>query len=245
MTPKTKAQTTGGRLLAHIKKQLINAAKPGIKLEVLDHQAESLLKQTGGQPSFQMVPGYSWATCINLNSGIVHGIPKGVIQDGDLVTIDIGLFYKGFHTDTSTSFIAGTPDPQILKFLQVGQKVLQKAIAEAKPGNRVWDISYAIQKGIESAGYSVVRNLTGHGVAQELHQEPTIPCFTRGNRSNSPLLENDQSLAIEVMYCQGNWHTITDSDGWTITTADQSLSAVFEETIILTKNKPLLITAIS
>ncbi|MFC1749916.1 type I methionyl aminopeptidase [Pseudomonadota bacterium] len=245
MNQRVKAQIKGGKLLAKIKQELIDSIKPGIKLEHIDKQAEDLLRKTGGTPSFQMVPGYSWSTCINLNQGIVHGIPKGSIKSGDLVTLDIGLFYQGYHTDTSSSFFVGPTTPKNKKFLDTGKKVLAKSISVAKANNRVFDISEKIQQGIESAGYSVVRNLTGHGVGEQLHQDPAIPCFTQGSRSNSPILSADQAIAIEVMYCMGDWHTKIEADGWTISTQDEKLSAIFEETIIITNNKPIIATSIS
>ena len=245
MNQQAKAQIEGGRLLAKIKKQLNNLCKPGTDLANIDKKAEKLLLKTGGKPSFKMVPGYHWSTCININDGIVHGIPKGLLKSGDLVTLDIGLFYQGFHTDTSSSFLIGNGTKSAQQFLQVGKKTLQQAISQAKVGNRVWDISETIQQGVEAAGFSVVRNLTGHGVGEQLHQEPAIPCFTVGSKTNSPILTKDQAIAIELMYCQGNWATKTDEDDWTISTEDGLLSAVFEETVIITKGKPIVTTSIS
>jgi len=241
------SQITGGRLLAQIKNQLVSAAKPGSTAKQLDDLAEKLLTATGGQPSFKLVPGYNWSTCINVNQGIVHGIPKSTLKliAGDLVTIDVGLFYQGYHTDTSTSFVVGQATKDQQHFLQVGRQTLKKAIAQAKAGRRIWDISHTIQTEIEQAGYSVVRNLTGHGVGRQLHEDPAIPCYTYQDRSLTPVIQKDQALAIEVMYCQGGWQTITDSDNWTIRTKDGSLSAVFEETIIVKKGSPIVTTSIS
>ncbi len=241
----TSPQVQGGRLLAEVKQQLVNSAKPGTDLESIEALATKLLNQTGGQPSFKMVPGYHWSTCININSGIVHGIPKGTLKSGDLVTIDVGLYFKGYHTDTSTSFIVGSAPDTTRHFLQAGIDTLPLAIDQARPGNHVWDISNAIQESIEAAGYQVVRDLTGHGVGKKLHQNPAIPCFTSGSRTNTPVLTQGQALAIEVMYVQGDWHTVTAPDRWTISTRDGNLSAVFEETIILTADKPLVVTAIT
>ena len=149
MKHRLKAQRQGGAHLASVKAALVAAAKPGVSFASLDQLAEKLLRDTGGQPSFQMVPGYSWSICININDGIVHGIPHPhlKIADGDLVTIDVGLFYKGYHTDTSTSFVAGLSTPKKDHFLEVGRNTLQQAIAAAIPGNKVWDISHAIQTG--------------------------------------------------------------------------------------------------
>ena len=235
----------GGLLLAQVKQQLVKMAKPGITLEAIDQIAEKLLLETGGKPSFKTVPGYHWSTCINTNADIVHGIPKGTLKSGDLVTIDVGLLYKGFHTDTSTSFVVGETTSDKEDFLQIGKSTLDKAISVATVGNQVWDISHCIQKNVEAAGFSVVRTLTGHGVGRQLHMEPSIPCYTSGAKSNSPTLKEGQTLAIEVMYAMGDWATQTRSDGWTITMKDGQLSAVFEETIIVTKQCPERITSLS
>lgn len=247
MKHQLKAQRQGGKLLAQIKKRLIKAAQPHTTLEEIDQLAEKLLLKTGGQPSFKMVPGYFWSTCINLNQGIVHGIPASSlkIHSGDLVTIDVGLYYQGFHTDTSTSFVVGPSNPQLDTFLQTGQATLHQAIAQARPGNSVWDISHTIQQHIEAAGYSVVRDLTGHGVGKQLHQPPAIPCYINRPKSSYPTLTKGQTIAIEVMYTQGNWRLQKDLDGWTLATADNSLSAVFEETVIVNAAKPEAVTQIS
>jgi methionyl aminopeptidase len=245
VSKRVEAIIEGGRLLAGVKHRLASLAKPGVSFEYIDQQADTLLRQTGGEPSFKKVPDYYWSTCINVNDGIVHGIPKGSFRDGDLATIDVGLFYKGYHTDTSISFVVGQTDPVKEAFLQAGRETLTQAIAQAVARNTVWDISHAIQTGIEKHGYSVVRNLTGHGVGKNLHEDPAIPCFTEGTRGESESLYSGQSIAVEVMYCQGSWRTTTDPDNWTIRTADGKLSAVFEETVIVRPGKPEVITALS
>lgn len=243
MNHQLKAQLQGGKLLASIKDQLVTATKPGIALEQIDQLAEKLLTQTGGQPSFQLVPGYHWATCINLNQGLVHGIPKGTFKKGDLATIDVGLFFKGYHTDTSTSFIVGAAkNATKQRLLNIGRQTLQAAINQVKPGNKIWDISHTIQTRIEAAGFSVARNLTGHGVGKELHQEPTITCYSQGNRSSSPAIKVGDALAVEVIYCQGSHQTVVESDGWTISTKDGQLSAVFEDTVLVTNQDCLVAT---
>lgn len=235
------SQQAGGKLLSKIKKQLVAYTKVGTKLEDIDQLAEKLILESGGQPSFKTVPGYHWSTCINVNSGLVHGIPKGALKDSDLVTIDVGLFYRGYHTDTSTSFVVGKSSKHLERFLLVGKKTLKKAINKAKPGNHIYDISHTIQKNIEREGFSVVRNLTGHGIGKQLHQEPAIPCFTDKPKAQTPVLIKNQVVAIEVMYCLGGHHTTTSADNWTISTQDGQLSAVFEETVIVAKN-PKIIT---
>ena len=247
MKHQRQAQRQGGRFLATIKQQLVKAAKPGISFEAIDRLAERLLLKTGGEPSFKRVPGYYWSTCINVNAGIVHGIPTSSqkFKSGDLVTIDTGLYFQGFHTDTSTSFVIGRATPEQELFLSAGRATLASALKAATAGAKIWDISQAIQTGIESAGYNVVRDLTGHGVGRQLHEEPAITCYTQGPREASPTISKGQALAIEVMYTMGDWHLVTAPDGWTISTVDGSPSAVFEETVIVTHHAPEVITAIS
>lgn len=246
MKHQIKAQIAGGQLLSQVKSQLIDLAKPGISLSYIDNQAEKLLLATGGKPSFKMVSGYHWSTCININDGIVHGIPHEhlTIKSGDLVTIDVGLYFQGFHTDTSISFFVGKTTKSNQKFLTTGQLTLEKAISVATPNHTVWDISHVIQTQIENAGYNVVRDLTGHGVGKRLHQEPAIPCYTQGDKLHSPVLYQNQVLAIEVMYTRGDWHLVKSSDDWTLSTQDKSLSAVFEETVIV-QPQPQVVTRIT
>lgn len=247
MKSQLEAQRHGGKLLSQVKQKLVKAAHPGISFKEIDDLAEKLLLATGGEPSFKRVPGYYWSTCINVNDGIVHGIPDPAVKlkEGDLVTIDTGLYYKGYHTDTSTSFVLGEPTKEQKRFLHAGRTTLDKAIKVATAGAKIWDISEAIQTGIEAEGYNVVRDLTGHGVGKELHEEPAITCYTEGKRDRSPTIYKGQVLAIEVMYTSGDWHLKTDSDGWTIRTVDGSISAVFEETVIITDKAAEVITAIS
>ena len=239
-----KAQIEGGQLLGAVKAQLVTMAKPGVSFADIDTKATALLMETGGQPSFSMVPGYHWSTCININDGIVHGIPHPDlhIKSGDLVTIDVGLYHRGFHTDTSTSLIVGKPHGEAAHFLEVGRQTLVKAIAVAIPGNKVWDISHVIQTEIEAAGYNVVRDLTGHGVGKQLHMDPAITCYTTGSRDSSPTLSQGQAIAIEVMYTMGDYHLVKSPDDWTLSTRDHSLSAVFEETIIVSSPHPQVVT---
>ena len=249
---KIAAMKAGGQKLSEIKHHLVSIAKPGVSLSTIESEAQRLIKATGGQPSFAMVPNYHWATCINLNDGLVHGVPDDKkIKEGDLVSIDVGLFLNGFHTDTSVSFIS-TPKsasdsaiayPKKTALLQVGKKALAKAIVQAKTGNHVGHISQAIQVVVESAGYSVARNLTGHGVGEQLHQQPMIPCFLKTPLEETPIIQSGLTLAIEVIYMAGFHQTITDAeDNWTVRTEDGNLAAVFEETIVVSKGGPVVLT---
>ena len=229
----------GGRRLAEIRDKIMRAAKPGVTAIELDRLTDKLIAKAGGKASFKMVPGYRWATCININDAVVHGIPDGYkIKSGDKVGIDVGMYYKGFHTDTSVT--VGGPE----KFLTVGRLGLKRAIAQAQMGKRVADISAAMQKTVEEAGYNAVRALTGHGIGRELHEEPAIPCFTLGKYEYSPKLTEGMVIAIEIMYNAGTSEVVyKNDDGWTIVTADGKISGLFEETVAITSHGPIVLTA--
>jgi len=217
--------------------------KIGVSAQELEEKAVAMIAEAGAEPSFMKVPKYHWATCINVNAGIVHGIPTEelVFREGDLVSIDLGVYYQGFHTDSSLS-VAINPTPEMAKFLEVGQLAMKKALAQAVAGNRVWDISQTIGETVKMAGYSPVRALVGHGVGRELHEEPMIPCLAIGDRDKSLLLENGMSLAIEVMYTAGKPDLVQAFDGWTITTRDGKISGLFEETVVVGGGKPRVLT---
>ena len=239
------AMVTGGKKLAAIKKALVTMTKPGVSLSQIEDRAQELIKESGGKPSFAMVPGYQWATCINLNEGLVHGVPdETIIREGDIVSIDVGMYFGGFHTDTSVSFIAGEktyPDKEV--FLAAGRKALTEGIAAAKAGNHIGHISLAIETVIKEAGFSPALNLTGHGVGKALHEEPTIPCFVANPINQTPVIVPGMSLAIEAIYLAGNPATVTDpNDRWTIKSRDGKITAVFEETILTTAANPVILT---
>src|SRR3990172_10444345 len=189
----------GGKKLAKIKEKLALAVKENANASDIEGLADSLIAKAGGKPSFKMVSGYHWATCINVNDGVVHGIPKAeiVFKKGDVVSVDLGMYYKGFHTDTS--FTIGLDVDSVTEvFLETGKSALTEAIESAKPGNHIFDISNAIQKVVTKGKYSPVRALVGHGVGKELHEEPQIPCFVSGVREESPKILEGSVLAIEV-----------------------------------------------
>jgi methionyl aminopeptidase len=234
----------GGKILADVKRHIKQFAQTESSFQAIDQKAENLIIKAGAKPSFKMVPGYSWTTCINTNDGIVHGIPKGHLKKGDFVTIDMGVYYQGFHTDSAMSFIIGKPTKEQENFLKVGEKVLAKTIKKAVVGNRIKDLSQSMQQGIQSAGFNVVRELTGHGVGEELHQEPSVPCFVSNHKDMKVKLFSGMTIAIEVMYVAGDWPLIKDSDGWTLRTRDGKLSAVVEETVLVTNNQPIALTAL-
>lgn len=228
----------GGTKLADIRNKVVGAVRPGMTGIELDKLADKLITQAGGEASFKMVPGYKWATCININDVVVHGIPDDYkINTGDKVGIDVGLFYKGWHTDTSVT--VGGPK----KFLEVGRLGLKRAIAQAQPGKRVADVSAAMQRTIEEGGFSVVRALTGHGIGRELHEEPAIPCFVMDKYEHSPKLVEGMVIAIEIMYNAGSADVVyKNDDGWTIATKDGKISGLFEETVAITSHGPIVLT---
>jgi len=233
----------GGAILAGIRTQVIEVIEPGITLEEIDGLADNLIRKSGGKASFKLVPGYQHATCINVNQGVVHGIPtKQKIKKGDVVSVDIGLFYDGFHTDAATTTIAGKSTKKNTKLLLTGKKALKKAINKAIKDNKVIEISKSIQQSIEKPGFSCARTLTGHGVGKKLHEEPTIPCIATNNQENSPKLKAGQTLAIEVIYMQGSSDIVVEKDGWTISTKDGQNASVFEETVLVTSGEPEILT---
>ncbi len=241
----------GGKKLAAIREELLKNIKGGAVPVQIDNLAKKLIKEAGGTPSFMTVNNYQWATCISVNEGVVHGVPnKRPFEAGDVVSLDIGLLYKGWHTDTSWTKIVPSSKFKIHsqneKFLKIGEEALDKAISQAQPGNRVGHISRAIQETIEGAGYSIVKSLVGHGIGRILHEEPQIPGFLTGDIKNTPQLISGMVLAIEVIYAQGKGAiTYGNEDGWTIVTKDGSLAALFEETVWVSAAGPVVLTRLA
>jgi len=237
----------GGQKLAFVFAEVVKKIKPGVSLRQLDSLAEELIIKQGGFPSFKTVRGYHWATCININEGVVHGIPNDYqIKEGDLVSLDMGMLYKGFHTDMAWTLCVRMQNSkcksQNEKFLKVGERVLKMAIKAARPGNQVGHISAVIEKVIRKAGFSPVEDLTGHGVGKKLHEEPQIPCFLARPIAQTPVLQPGMTLAIEVIYTLGKPDLILANDGWTIETADGKPAGLFENTVLVTKRKPVILT---
>jgi methionyl aminopeptidase len=176
------------------------------------------------------------------NDEVCHGVPRGkIVQDGDLITIDIGLMNRGYHLDTTITFPVGKVSGEVKEFLEIGQKSLDKAIDQARVGNSVYDISFAMEKPLKRKGYGVVFQLTGHGVGEKLHMEPAIPCVPSKSDKKIKLTEG-QTIAIENMYTMGSPVLEEAKDGWTYVTVDGSLSGMFEETVLITKDGPEVLT---
>jgi methionyl aminopeptidase len=238
----------GGKKLGTILQQLLEYSNPGIKLTEIESLANKLIEESGAVASFKTVKGYHWATCLCVNEVVVHGIPTPyVLKDGDVLTIDIGLLFKGFHTDTAWTKIVGVDTSadkeKKIKFLETGQKALLEAIKLARIGNRVGDISASNQKIIEGAGYSIVKSLVGHGVGYELHEDPQVPNYLRGSIENTYQFRGGETIAIEPIYAFGSGSVVYENDdGWTIATRDRSIAAVFEHSLAITENGPLILT---
>lgn len=245
---------TGGKILAEVLSVVLRNIRPGVTERELDRLAERLILEKGGEPGFKKVRGYKYAICVSTNDVVVHGIPgEHSLKEGDIIGIDCGVFYKGFHTDMSETRRVSAVNKinkltidkrdKVDVFLETGKRALLEAIKQAKIGNRVGHISQTIQRIVEGAGYSVVRSLIGHGVGRSLHEEPEVPGFLEEPLSKTPLLEEGMTIAIEVIYNMGRPDVVyANDDGWTIKTRDGSLSGVFEKTVAITKNGPLVLT---
>ncbi len=234
-----------GAKLKRAMKKLLPLAKVGVTTNFLDKKAEQFIREEGAEPSFSKVEGYKWTICPTINEQIVHTPPsERKLKNGDVLTIDIGAYYKGFHSDHSITFVVGDKTtPEIERFLKVGRDTLDKAIGKAVLGNRIGDISLAIEKGVEGAGYFVMEQLTGHGVGHELHEDPFIPGFLSKPIEKTIKLKKGMVLAIEVIYSMGTNDIAYEKGGdWSIVTDDGSLSACFEHTIAITDKNTLVLT---
>jgi len=240
---KITTMRTGGKILAQVRDAVVLAVKPGVPFEALEEIAQRELKRLGAEPSFPTVEGYNWATCITKNEGCVHGIPVGkTVEFGDIITIDVGALYGGYHTDTSITVCAGECSKRVQRFVETGVKAVDAAIAQVHAGATVYDLSLAMQSVVEGAGYRCVYQLTGHGVGKKLHMDPTIPCYA-DERSKKDILHEGQTLAVEIMYTMGNPKLVLAADGWTYETEDRSLSGMHEHTVLVTKDGVEILTA--
>ena len=224
-----------GKILAAILDKLRTEIRPGIKTGQLDIIMAEESGKRGVIPSFKNYRGFPANLCVSVNDEIVHGIPgEQILQEGDIVSLDVGVKLNGFHTDAAITIGVGRISKEAEDLIAVTEGSLKSGIAQAISGARVEDISSAIQHYVESKGFSVVREYTGHGVGRDLHEEPPIPNFVVGK---GPLLSKGMTLAIEPMVTAGGWHTKLAANQWTVLTADGSLSAHFEHTIAITYNE--------
>lgn len=237
-----EAMVTGGALLGSIREQLRLFTDVGMTFESIEAEAQRLIKAGGAKPSFSTVADYRWATCIMKNDALCHGIPQnGIVESGDIVTIDVGLIYDGFHTDTTTTFAVGVVPTSTEKFLEVGRKSLANAIGAVRAGASIFDISRAMELLALKAGYGLVEELTGHGVGARLHEEPNIPC--RSHRADKRIkLRVGQTIAVEIMYAMGKSQLMVDADHWTYRSRDHSLTGMFEDTVVVTQSGCAVLT---
>jgi len=230
-----------GKIVATILNILSEQVKPGMKTRELNTIAGREAERLGAKPSFKGYRGFPANLCVSINNEVVHGIPgQRVINEGDIVSLDFGAIFDGFQGDAAVTVGAGEISPQAKDLLETTEAALEAGIAAARPGGRLGDVSAAIQNYVESRGYSVVREYTGHGIGRKMHEEPLIPNF--GQPNTGPVLARGMTLALEPMVNVGDWPTRVDSNHWTVLTADGSLSAHFEHTIAITDGGPEILT---
>ncbi len=237
------AMRQAGRILATILETLKSQVRPEMKTKELDIITTKELEKLGAKPSFKGYRGFPANLCVSVNDEIVHGIPgERVLHQGDIVSLDLGTIVMGFQADAAITVSVGEVNPEAEELMETTEGALEAGIAAAYPGARLGDISAAIQNYAESRGYSVVREYTGHGIGREMHEEPQIPNF--GSPGSGPVLKKGMTLALEPMVNTGGCSTRLADDHWTVLTADGSLSAHFEHTILITDAEPEILTTI-
>ena len=238
-----------GQILAQIMRELKAAVAPGIKTEDLDKLANELILKSGTKPAFKGYQGYPAALCTSVNNEVVHALPSSrKLLEGDIISLDLGVFLPtdnlgtGFYSDMAITLPVGNIDPEAGRLVRVTKKSLKRALARVNPGKTLGDIGQAVQSYAESQGMAVVRELCGHGIGKQLHEEPEIPNF--GQRHKGPILKPGMVIAIEPMITAGDWKIKKSTDGYGFETADGSLAAHFEHTIAVTNKGNLILTAI-
>ncbi len=232
-----------GMIVAEVLEVLKRQIRPGIKTKELDIIAAKELERLGAKPSFKGYQGFPANLCVSINDEIVHGIPgERVLEEGDVVSLDLGAIFMGFHSDAAVTVGVGEISSSARRLLEVAEGALEAGIAAAGAEARLGDISSAIQNYAESVNYSVVREYTGHGIGREMHEKPQIPNF--GLPGTGPILKKRMTLALEPMVNAGGWLTRLGDDHWTVFTADGSLSAHFEHTIVITDAEPEVLTTV-
>lgn len=232
---KRAAMVHGGETIAKVVRELKPLFIPGVKTIDIDTRARELIVAAGVEVSFDKVPGYRHATCISVNEGVVHGVPNEYrLKEGDVVKLDIGAFYKGYHVDYGDTYVIGATTAHIERFLSVGRSTLSHIINAAGNGVRVGELSSIIEKAIYGAGYKVLVTLTGHGVGTELHMDPYIPGVLDRPINKTPRLKAGNAYALEVIYSMNDEEvTYLNKDGWSLKTATNSMSACFENSVFI------------
>lgn len=239
-----ETMAVAGRILADTLALVVGRVRPGVSTGALDRLAEEFIRShDGARPSFKGLYDFPASLCTSINDEIVHGIPSPsrVLQEGDIISIDCGVCLEGLHADSATTTVVGEVDADVRRLLRVTQQALVAGVEQAVAGNHVGDIGHAVQTVAEGAGYSVVRELVGHGIGTSFHEEPQVPNY--GTRKRGPRLSAGMTLAIEPMINMGEPGIRTLSDKWTVVTADGSLSAHFEHTVVVDEGGPRILTA--
>ncbi|MDI9509894.1 MAG: type I methionyl aminopeptidase [Bacillota bacterium] len=238
-----KLMRESGRILANVLKELETYVKPGISTLEIDKKCYEIIKSYGCIPSFLDYRGFPASLCISVNDEVVHGIPDDyILREGDIVSLDCGVIYEGYHSDAARTIPVGEITKEAKELIEVAEQSFYEGIKYAKEGKHLHEISEAIQTYVESFGFSVVRDLVGHGIGRDLHEEPNIPNFKQRNRG--PRLREGMTLAIEPMINAGRYDVYCLDNDWTIVTEDGSLSAHYENTVLITKDQAEILTII-
>jgi methionyl aminopeptidase len=243
-TPKELAlMRTSGRILAEILEVLRARATPGMTTRELDLIAEDEIRKHKVLPAFKGYRGFTACLCVSINDEIVHGIPgPRVMQDGDVVSIDAGVIYRGYYSDSAITLVLGTSNPEKDRLVNVTREAMMAGIAQARPFGRLGDVSAAVQEVGDAHGMGIIRKYVGHGIGRALHEDPAVPNY--GRRGDPPVLRPGMCLAIEPMFTLGSYDTKEMPDHWTVCTVDGSLAAHWEHTIAVTENGPEVLTAL-
>jgi methionyl aminopeptidase len=234
-----------GRIVARTLAALREQVQPGVTTAELDALAYQIITEHGAIPSFKGYRGFPASLCASINEEVVHGIPGSrVLKEGDLISLDVGAIHQGYHGDAAITVAVGGISEEAAHLMEVAVGALEAGIAQAWPGRRLWDVIRAIQSHVESQGFNVVRQYQGHGIGQEMHEEPNIPNFldSSGPRPRNVLLRPGMTFALEPMVVAGDWRTRVLADGWTVVTRDGKWSAHFEHTVAVTGEGPRVLT---
>ena len=230
-------------LVAVILEELAKKIRPGVKTIELDRLSEQMALKRGARPAFKGYRGYPYSLCTSVNSEVVHGMPsERELMEGDIVSLDFGVLHDGYYGDAAVTVPVGEISPAARRLLRVTEEALYRGISEARAGNRIGDISAAIQGHVEAAGFSVVRDLVGHGIGKNLHEDPQVPNY--GSSGRGIELKPGMVFAIEPMVNEGTYRVDILRDGWTVVTADGKLSAHFEHSVAITENGPVILSRI-
>ncbi len=231
-------------IVAEILNSLKEKVTPGITTGELDYYSEELVRKKGAQPAFKGYMGYPYSLCISVNSEVVHGFPSNrVLVEGDIVSLDFGAYYKGYYGDAAITVPVGEVSEEATRLIRITEQGLYKGISEARAGNRLGDISAAVQRCVETAGFSVVRDFVGHGIGKKLHEEPQVPNY--GIKGRGIQLKAGMVLAIEPMVNEGTYKVKVIDNGWTVITEDGKLSAHFEHSVAITEDGPDILSMLN